>query len=99
MRNSPVQAPLFSCADTSNVLNKQDIEEQINRFLTQILEIDSEWVTPDSELKRDMGLTSVDAVAIASFVQKTFGCTIRKSDIRLIITLQDLYDFVTKEQQ
>jgi len=75
---------------------KQEIIAQVNAFFIQTLDMDAACVVPEAELKRDMGITSVDAVAIASFVQKTFDCTIRRSDIRYILTLQDLYDYIEK---
>jgi len=58
------------------------------------LDIDQTLITPDTELKRDIGITSVDAVAIASFTQKTFGCAIDMRKVKAIITLQDLYDYI-----
>lgn len=78
---------------------KQEIIAQVNAFFIQTLDMDAACVVPDAELKRDMGITSVDAVAIAAFVQKTFGCTIHRSDIRYILTLQDLYDYIEKSSK
>jgi len=53
-------------------------------------------MTPDTELRRDMGITSVDAVAIATFAQKTFGCSIIIPELKALVTLQDLYDYIEK---
>ena len=79
-------------------MTKKEIVEQTNVFLTNTLEIDSTLITPNTELKRDIGISSVDAVAIASFVQKTFGCPIIMPEIKALITLQDLYDYITQHQ-
>lgn len=79
-------------------MTKKEIVEQTNVFLTNTLEIDSALITPNTELKRDIGISSVDAVAIASFVQKTFGCPIIMPEIKALITLQDLYDYITQHQ-
>ena len=75
-------------------MTKKEIVEQTNVFLTNTLEIDSTLITPNTELKRDIGITSVDAVAIATFIQKTFGCTIVIRELKAIITLEDLYDYI-----
>lgn len=75
-------------------MTKKEIVEQTNVFLTNTLEIDSALITPNTELKRDIGITSVDAVAIATFIQKTFGCTIVIRELKAIITLEDLYDYI-----
>lgn len=79
-------------------MTKKEIVEQTNVFLTNTLEIDSALITPNTELKRDIGITSVDAVAIATFIQKTFGCPIIMPEIKALITLQDLYDYITQHQ-
>ncbi len=77
-------------------MTKQQIISQTNAFLIHTLDFDQAQITPDAELRRDLGITSVDAVAIASFVQKTFGCPIIMPEIKALITLQDLYDYIEK---
>ena len=77
-------------------MTKQQIIEQTNAFLIHTLDFEETQITPDAELRRDLGITSVDAVAIATFVQKTFGCAIIISGIKALITLQDLYDYIEK---
>jgi len=77
-------------------MTQQEIIERTNAFLIGTLDIDKALILPDTELKRDIGITSVDAVAIASFVQKTFGCAIDMRKVKAIITLQDLYDYIEK---
>ena len=77
-------------------MTKQEIQERVNTFMTDRLEYEPSAITPEAELKRDLGISSVDAVAIASFVQKTFGCPIILSEIKALITLQDLYDYIEK---
>ncbi len=77
-------------------MTKEQIISQTNAFLIDTLDFDSAMITPDTELRRDLGITSVDAVAIASFVQKTFSCAIIMPEIKALITLQDLYDYIEK---
>ena len=79
-------------------MTKHEIIEKTNAFLIHTLDIDPSWINPDTELKRDIGITSVDAVAIAAFAQKTFGCTIVMHDIKAIITLEDLYNYIEQYQ-
>ncbi|MBR0296276.1 MAG: acyl carrier protein [Paludibacteraceae bacterium] len=75
-------------------MEKQQIIQLTNAFFSDTLGFDMSQVTPDTELKRDLGVTSVDAVAIASFARKTFGCPIIMSEIKAIITMCDLYDYI-----
>lgn len=77
-------------------MTKQQIISQTNAFLIHTLDFEETQITPDAELRRDLGISSVDAMAIASFVQKTFGCPIILSEIKALITLQDLYDYIEK---
>ena len=79
-------------------MSRQQIIVQTNAFLIQSLDIDAALITPDTELKRDIGITSVDATAIASFMQQTFGCTIVMREIKAIVTLDDLYDYIATHQ-
>lgn len=76
------------------VMTRQYIIEHTNRFLTEELDIEAELIQPDTELKRDIGISSVDAVAIAAFIQKTFGCKILMQQVKAIITINDLYDYI-----
>lgn len=77
-------------------MTQEQIVQTTRIFFVEKLAFDPVMITPDTELRRDLGITSVDAVAIASFVQKTFGCAIIIPEIKALITLQDLYDYIEK---
>ena len=78
-------------------MTKQQIIDQTNAYLIHTLDFDPAQIIPDTELRRDLGITSVDAMAIASFVQKTFGCTIDMREMKAIITVDDLYDYIDRK--
>ncbi|MBR3408960.1 MAG: acyl carrier protein [Paludibacteraceae bacterium] len=75
-------------------MTKQQIIEQTNAFFIHTLDFEETQITPEAELRRDLGITSVDAVAIATFVQKTFGIPIVMRELKAIITLEDLYNYI-----
>ena len=77
-------------------MTKEQIIDQTNAYLIHTLDFEETQITPDTELRRDLGISSVDAVAIATFVQKTFGCPIIQPEIKALITLQDLYDYIAR---
>lgn len=79
-------------------MTKDQIIQQTNAFFADVLDFDMSRITPDTELKRDLGISSVDAVAIANFAHKTFGCSIVMSELKAIITLQDLYEYIEQHQ-
>ena len=80
-------------------MTKQQIIEQTNAFFIHTLDFDPAMITPDVELRRDLGISSVDVMAIASFVQKTFSCAIIQPELKALITLQDLYDYIEKNSK
>ena len=80
-------------------MTKQEIIQLTNDFFSDKLDFDMSQVTPDTELKRDLGISSVDAVAIASFAQKTFGCPVILSEIKAVITMEDLYNYIERNQK
>ncbi|MBR0196219.1 MAG: acyl carrier protein [Paludibacteraceae bacterium] len=79
-------------------MTKEQIIQTTNSFFIGKLDFEASQIYPDAELRRDLGISSVDAVAIASFVQKTFGCAIVMAEIKAIITIQDLYDYIENHQ-
>lgn len=75
-------------------MTRQYIIEHTKRFLAEDLDIDARLIQPDIELKHDIGISSINAVTIAAFIQKTFGCKIRMQQVKTIITINDLYDYI-----
>lgn len=80
-------------------MTRQDIITSTTDFLLNELKIECPSLEPDTELRRDLGITSVDALAIATFTQKTFGCPLVISELKAIVTLQDLYDYIENYQR
>ena len=75
-------------------MTRQEIIQTTNAFFVEKLDFSPSHIHPDAELRRDLGISSVDALAIASFAQKTFGCTIVLTEIKAIITMEDLYEYI-----
>ena len=77
-------------------MTKQEIQEKVNAFLTNRLEYEPNAIKPEAELKRDLGMTSLDAVETAIFIKRTFSFQPERGAIRTLVTLQDLYDYIEK---
>ena len=75
-------------------MSNQDIQTKVNTFLTDRLEYDPAAIAPEAELKRDLGMTSLDAVETSLFIRRTFGFQPERGAIKTLITLQDLYDYI-----
>ena len=77
-------------------MTTQEIQEKVNAFLTDRLEYEPSALTPEAELKRDLGMTSLDAVETSIFIKRTFGFQPERGAIKTLVTLQDLYDYIAR---
>ena len=80
-------------------MTKQEIQEKINQFMVDRLEYEPTNLTPDAELKRDLGMTSLDAVETALFLKRTFGIQPERGAVKSFITLQDLYNYIEEKRE
>lgn len=76
-------------------MTTQEIQEKVNQFMVDRLEFEPSSLTPETELKRDLGMTSLDAVETAIFIKRTFGFQPERGAIKTLVTLQDLYDYIS----
>ena len=77
-------------------MTQQDIQAKVNEFMTDRLEYEPSAIHPEAELKRDLGMTSLDAVETAIFIKRTFGFQPERGSVKMLVTIQDLYDFIEK---
>jgi len=75
-------------------MTNQEIQTKVNAFLTDRLEYEPSAITPEAELKRDLGMTSLDAVETAIFIKRTFGFQPERGAVKTLVTIQDLYDYI-----
>ena len=77
-------------------MTQQEIQSKVLAFMADRLEYEPSALTPDAELKRDLGMTSLDAVETAIFIKRTFGFQPERNAIKSLVTLQDLYDYIAE---
>ena len=75
-------------------MTRQEIEEKVNAFLIEDLEIDEEKIADDATLKDDMGIDSLDFVDIVVIVEKNFGFKIKPEEMANVTTLSQFYDYI-----
>lgn len=81
-------------------ISKEEIIRQTNEALKKEFELTDAQLTPQANLKNDIGLDSLDAVDMVVVLEQKFGMNIRQGyDLRSIVTLQDLYNFIEKIAQ
>lgn len=77
-------------------MTPREIQEKVNTFMTDRLEYDPSAIAPEAELKRDLGMTSLDAVETSIFIKRTFGFQPERGAIKTLVTIQDLCDYIEK---
>lgn len=76
-----------------------EIKQKVNTFLIEKLEMNEAIIRPESDLKRDLGMTSLDAVEISLFIKREFGFLPQKEDVKALVVLQDLYEYIEKNEK
>ena len=77
-------------------MTQQEIQSKVIAFMEDRLEYEPDMLNPEAELKRDLGMTSLDAVEASIFIKRTFGFQPDRGAIKTLVTLQDLYDYIEK---
>lgn len=77
-------------------MTPQEIQEKVNTFMTNRLEYEPSAITPEAELKRDLGMTSLDAVETSIFIKRAFGFQPERGAVKTLVTIQDLYDYIAR---
>ena len=78
-------------------MTRTEIEEKVRKFLIEDLEIDEEKITPDSRLKEDMGIDSLDFVDIVVIVDKNFGFKIKPEEMQGVDTFSRFCDYIASK--
>ena len=75
-------------------MTRTEIEEKVKAFLIEDLEIEEENIFPESRLKEDMGIDSLDYVDIVVIVEQNFGFKIKPQEMSNVKTLSQFYDYI-----
>ena len=75
-------------------MNRAEIEEKVNEFLIEDIEVDEEKIFPEARLKDDLGIDSLDFVDIVVLVEKKFGFKIKQEEMVGVDTLSKFCDYI-----
>ena len=75
-------------------MTRQEVEEKVNDFLIEDLEIDEVKIAPEATLKGDLGIDSLDFVDIVVIVERNFGFKIKPEEMAGVATLKQFYDYI-----
>ncbi len=75
-------------------MTREEIEQKISAFFIETLEFDASLIKSDASLRNDIGISSLDAVELRLFIQRTFGWQPTRDDMLSVVTLNDLFSIV-----
>ena len=78
-------------------MERTEIEQKVRAFLIDDLEIDEDKVFPESRLKEDMGIDSLDYVDIVAMVLSTFGVKVNIEKMKGVKTMSQFVDYLEEE--
>jgi len=70
------------------------IINKINQLLIEEIEIDETQISPDADLKKDLGIDSLDFVDLFVIIENNFGFKMKAEEMSDVKKLQDFYDYV-----
>ena len=80
-------------------MTREELAVEINAILVEQFELKPESLKePETNLRDDLGLDSLDAVDLVVTMEKKFGCRIKEAEAREVRTLGQLYDCVLKSK-
>lgn len=72
--------------------------DKVKEIIVNELNVDAEKVTPQANLKEDLGADSIDAVEVIMSLEDEFNVTISDDAAQNIKTVQDLVNYIEAEQ-
>ncbi len=80
-------------------MQQQEIIKKINQLLIEEIEIDESQLSPTAELKKDLGIDSLDFVDLFVIIENNFGFKMKSEEMADVKTLQDFYNYIYKRIQ
>jgi len=77
-------------------MQSQEIINKINQLLIQDIEIDKDQISPEADLKKDLGIDSMDFVDLFVIIENNFGIKMKPEEMTDVKTLQDFYNYIFK---
>jgi acyl carrier protein len=71
-------------------ISREQIFEKVKEIMAELFEIDPQTITMESRLNDDLGLDSIDAIDLITFLQNFVGQRLQPEDFRSVRTISDL---------
>ncbi len=77
-------------------MQNEEIIKRINQLLIDEIEIDEEQISPSADLKKDLGIDSLDFVDLFVIIENNFGFKMKAEEMTDIKKLEDFYAYVIR---
>jgi acyl carrier protein len=78
------------------MMQNEEIIKKINQLLVEEIEIDEAQITPAADLKKDLGIDSLDFVDLFVIIENNFGFKMKAEEMSDIKKLDDFYAYVIR---
>ena len=75
-------------------MQNEEIINTINQLLIDEIEIEEAQITPNADLKKDLGIDSLDFVDLFVIIEHHFGFKMKAEEMADVRTLQDFYQYI-----
>ena len=77
-------------------MQNEEIIKKINQLLIDEIEIDESQISPSADLKKDLGIDSLDFVDLFVIIENNFGFKMKAEEMSDIKKLDDFYAYVIR---
>ncbi|MBE0648108.1 MAG: acyl carrier protein [Bacteroidales bacterium] len=77
-------------------MQNDEIITKINQLLIDEIEIDEDQIRPEADLKKDLGIDSLDFVDLFVIIENNFGFKMKAEEMSDVKTLHDFYTYIIK---
>jgi acyl carrier protein len=78
------------------MMQNEEIIKRINQLLIEEIEIDEAQISPAADLKKDLGIDSLDFVDLFVIIENNFGFKMKAEEMSDIKKLDDFYTYVIR---
>jgi acyl carrier protein len=77
-------------------MQNDEIIRKINQLLIDEIEIEETQINPAADLKKDLGIDSLDFVDLFVIVENNFGFKMKAEEMADVKSLNDFYSYIIK---
>jgi acyl carrier protein len=77
-------------------MQNDEIIRKINQLLIDEIEIEETQINPAADLKKDLGIDSLDFVDLFVIVENNFGFKMKAEEMADVKSLDDFYSYIIK---